>query len=129
VRKRLLIVEDNVVAAQSLSMLLESYGYDCQTVDDGESALTEVSAGALSCDALVIDHYLSGIDGLTTLRHVRTTGSRVPVVLITAAEDAIADALRLELASLRPATLLRKPFSVDELALKLESLWGEPLAD
>ncbi|MGE3808240.1 MAG: ATP-binding protein [Gemmataceae bacterium] len=39
--QRILVVDDNVDAAQSLTMLLRMYGHEVRTVHDGESALAE----------------------------------------------------------------------------------------
>jgi PAS domain S-box-containing protein len=67
--KRILVVDDNQDAAQSLAMLLRLYGNDVRTAHDGRLAL-EVAA-AYRPDVVLLDIGLPGLDGLEVCRRLR----------------------------------------------------------
>ena len=56
-----LVVEDNVDAADSLSMLLRLYGHDVQVARTGPSALE--TASAFRPEVVLLDIGLPGMDG------------------------------------------------------------------
>ncbi|MCU0949465.1 MAG: MEDS domain-containing protein [Burkholderiaceae bacterium] len=66
--KRLLIVDDNVDAAESLALLLRMHGHDVTVVHDGPSAIGAVNAG--SFDAVLLDLGLPGMDGYEVARRI-----------------------------------------------------------
>ncbi|HEX4884185.1 MAG TPA: PAS domain S-box protein [Casimicrobiaceae bacterium] len=68
-RKRALVVDDNVDAAESIAMILRLSGCDVKTVHDGRSALA--AAGDWRPDVILLDIGLPGMDGYEVARHVR----------------------------------------------------------
>jgi two-component system CheB/CheR fusion protein len=66
---RILIVEDNVDAADSLSMLLRLYGHDVQVARTGPSALQ--TASAFRPEVVLLDIGLPGMDGYQVARNLR----------------------------------------------------------
>jgi PAS domain S-box-containing protein len=66
---RVLIVEDNADAAESLTMLLEALGFEVRAVGDGGTALTE--ARAMRPDAMLVDIGLPGMSGYDLAAAVR----------------------------------------------------------
>ena len=66
---RVLVVEDNVDAADSLSMLLRLYGHDVQVARTGPTALE--MASAFRPDVVLLDIGLPGMDGYQVARHLR----------------------------------------------------------
>jgi PAS domain S-box-containing protein len=66
---RVLLVEDNVDAADALAMLLEILGHEVQVVHDGLAALEAVQAR--SPDVMLVDIGLPGIDGFEVAQRVR----------------------------------------------------------
>ncbi len=69
VRLRVLIVDDNTDAADSLCALLRLWGYDAWTAYDGPTALDVASAVVPDC--LFLDIGLPGIDGYDLARRLR----------------------------------------------------------
>jgi CheY-like chemotaxis protein len=67
--KRVLIVDDNRDAADSLCLLLASKGADAKAVYDGRAGLAAVEAG--KPDAVVLDIGMSGMDGHEVARRIR----------------------------------------------------------
>jgi len=69
---RLLIVDDNADAAESLAELLDSLGHDVRVAHDGESAL--VLAGTHQPRVIFLDLGMPGMNGFEVARRLR----RVP---------------------------------------------------
>jgi PAS domain S-box-containing protein len=66
---RVLVVEDNVDSADSLSMLLRLHGHDVQVARTGLSALEMASAARP--DVVLLDIGLPGMDGYEVAKHLR----------------------------------------------------------
>ncbi len=69
VRRRVLIVDDNADAAQTLAMLMEVSGHESRLCYDGQSALTE--AQKFQPQVVLLDIGLPGLDGLEVARRLR----------------------------------------------------------
>jgi len=67
--RRILLVDDNVDAAQALGMMLTSLGHDVQLAHDGHAAL-EAARGRRP-DVALLDISMPGIDGNEVLRRLR----------------------------------------------------------
>ena len=63
------MVEDNVDAADSLSMLLRLYGHEVQVARTGPTALEMASASRP--DVVLLDIGLPGMDGYQVAQHLR----------------------------------------------------------
>ena len=66
--KRILIVDDNVDAAEAVAMLLESEGHEVRTVHTGRAAVAETLRW--SPEALLLDIGLPDIDGYEVAREI-----------------------------------------------------------
>jgi CheY-like chemotaxis protein/two-component sensor histidine kinase len=81
--RRILIVDDNIDAAESLSLLLSVAGHETEVCHDGESALH--AAERLRPDMILLDIGLPGLSGLDVCRQVRTKswGQETMVIALT----------------------------------------------
>ena len=79
---RALVVDDAEGVRSFLADLLESRGYDVDTAEDGRRALTLLEGGA-NPDVVLLDVMMNGIDGLETLKKIRSSGDDVPVVMLS----------------------------------------------
>lgn len=77
---RVLVVDDNVDAAETLGMLLELSGYEVRVVHDGLSAVEE--ALAWRPDAVLLDIGLPGLNGYGVAKRIRLEASLQGMVLI-----------------------------------------------
>ncbi len=104
-----LLVEDDKLLRRALRASFRGWGFDVQEAERGEEALSLVSDEAP--DLVVLDLSLPGIDGLETLRHLRTFTS-VPVIVLT-----VRDSLNDKVSALESGAddYLVKPFEPDEL--------------
>ena len=76
---RLLIVDDNHDAAESLAMLLRLLGHDVQVAHEGPTALRLI--GTLRPDLVFLDIGMPGMDGYEVARRIRNTPGNENVVL------------------------------------------------
>src|SRR5438874_1035858 len=110
-RRRVLVVDDDIDTAQTLFFLLLDMGHEAGYATDGESALQKARKLRPEFDLLVLDiniPYLSGTQFVATLIADHTLPP-VPVVFITGHEDLFHEALAIG----KPCLL--KPFYVDQL--------------
>ena len=77
---RVLVVDDNMDAAQSLGMLLEETGHDVQLAYDGPTALQ--SALAYRPNVVLLDIGLPGLDGYEVARKIRGDATLKDIVLV-----------------------------------------------
>jgi PAS domain S-box-containing protein len=81
-----LVVEDNPVNQELARHQLDRLGLSCAVVGSGEEAVQLLGTGLLP-DVLLMDHQLPGMDGMETIRVVRSTFPRladIPAVVLTA---------------------------------------------
>jgi DNA-binding response OmpR family regulator len=85
---RILIVEDEERIASFVAKGLRAEGHQTAVVGDGENGLDEAMSGQF--DLLVLDIGLPGMDGFAVLDALRSQGSRLPVIVLTA-RDSVTD--------------------------------------
>ena len=79
---RLLIVEDEPVAATVLATGLREHAYAVDVVADGVAALEQISIN--DYDLLILDVLLPGINGLDVCDRLRADGATLPILMLTA---------------------------------------------
>ncbi|MGH7818834.1 MAG: response regulator [Candidatus Binatia bacterium] len=77
---RILVVDDNVDAAESLACLLGLLGHDVRVAHDGPSALA--AAAGRSPDVVFLDLGLPGMDGYEVARRLRSEPRFASTVLV-----------------------------------------------
>jgi two-component system KDP operon response regulator KdpE len=104
-----LLVEDDRMLRRALRASFRNWDFDVAEAGSGEEALSMISSHAP--DLVVLDLTLPGIDGLETLRHLRTF-TDVPVVVLT-----VRDSLGDKVAALESGAddYVLKPFAPEEL--------------
>ena len=113
----LLIAEDDRGVRESLARALEFEGYTVMTAPDGVEALNQVVAH--EPDLVILDVMMPGFDGMEVARKLRSKGSSVPSLMLTARHE-ISD--RVEGLDAGADDYLVKPFSLDELLARLRAL-------
>src|SRR3954464_1604101 len=64
---------------------LERRGYAVETAQDGAGGLARLAAGGI--DAVALDHYMPGQDGLETLAAIQALPDPPPVIYVTATQE------------------------------------------
>ncbi len=113
----LVIAEDDRAVRESVTRALELEGYTVEAVTDGVAALE--AASKESVDLLLLDLGMPNMDGLTVCRRLRSAGSRLPILVLTARTE-VSD--RVSGLDAGADDYLPKPFSLDELLARLRSL-------
>jgi CheY-like chemotaxis protein len=115
-RPRVLVVDDNRDAAETLSELLAYYGYEVATCYDGPEALA--TAERFEPDACVLDLTMPGMDGYELARRLRQRTPDRPPVLATV--TAYSDLDHLQLAAEAGFDLyFTKPANAQEVAERI----------
>ena len=113
---RILLVEDDQMIGDALCVALRDAAYAVDWVKDGETALRVLDNH--EHDAVLLDLGLPRRDGLEVLKKLRTNGTSLPVIIITA-RDGIED--RVKGLDLGADDYLTKPFDIDELLARLRA--------
>ena len=77
----ILVVDDEPGVRSSISGVLRDEGFDVDTADSGEECLDKANGAAY--DVIVLDIWLPGLDGLTTLQRLRERQIDSQVVIIS----------------------------------------------
>lgn len=112
---RILVVEDDADIAGFLCKGLREAGHVADHAPDGRNGLFLATGEAY--DAIVLDRLMPQMDGLSMLAALRATGSRVPVLILSALGQ-----VDERIKGLRAGgdDYLVKPFAIAELLARLE---------
>ena len=110
-----LVADDEESMRHFLARGLKRLGYAVTAVDSGEAALATWPTAPFAL--LVLDLRMPGLDGLQTLARLRSSDPEATVVLMTA--HGTVD-LAVEAMHLGAADFLTKPFTIEELQVRLE---------
>lgn len=100
------LVDDEAPVRQALGRLLRLAGYEVLSFASGEEFLDSLVSRVPDC--VLLDIHMPGLTGLQVRDRLAAAQAALPVVFITASEDA---ALASEVSCGRAIGLLRKPFS------------------
>lgn len=111
---RILIAEDEPGIAAFLDKGLRRHGFATLLTDHGPTALAIAQSAAV--DLVLLDIGLRGMDGLTVLDRLRRSGSRLPVVILSARDEVSDTVAGLEGGA---DDYMTKPFGFDELLARV----------
>lgn len=114
---RILVVEDDQVAAEYVRKGLMEAGHVVDLAVDGDLGLE--MARAADYDALILDRMLPKMDGLEVLAHLREDGDSTPVLILSALGE-----VDHKVEGLRAGgdDYLAKPYSFTELLARVEAV-------
>ena len=114
---RILLVEDETKVARAVTQGLQAELYEVIVAATGEDGFFRASREAF--DLIILDVMLPGRDGVEILSALRSSGSDVPVLLLTA-RDAVED--RVAGLDAGADDYLVKPFAFPELLARIRVL-------
>ena len=116
-KRKVLVVDDEENVVHLVASALRFDGFEAVTADNGHSALAAVAEH--SPNLVVLDMMMPGLDGQSVLQHLRSAGSAVPVIFLTA-RDTANDRVN----GLRAGAddYVVKPFSVEELLARVHAV-------
>ncbi len=118
---KILLAEDDQRSAEFICKGLNESGHSVELVRDGRDALTYCLHN--HCDVLILDRMMPGMDGLSVLKTLRSAGSRLSVIFLTAMGD-VED--RVEGLTAGGDDYLVKPFHFSELLARINALSRRP---
>jgi DNA-binding NtrC family response regulator len=80
-----IVVDDNAGILKSVARLLAHHGIDSRTFASAEALLESDSVQTATC--LLLDIHLGGISGLELRHRLAASGSKCPVIFMTANDD------------------------------------------
>jgi two-component system, OmpR family, response regulator len=117
VKARILLVEDDPNLSMVLKDYLEILFYDTTLCDDGDEALAAFRTNPF--DLCILDVMLPKKDGFAIAREIRKVNKDIPIIFLTAKilkED------RIKGFQLGADDYITKPFSTEELSLRIEAI-------
>ncbi len=113
-KRRVLIVEDNVVNSIMVQKQLESGSFFVEAVDNGEKAVK--ACREKKFDAILMDIQMPIMDGITATKEIRKFNSKIPIIALTANGN------ERECRNAGANTLITKPASVEKLITVVSEL-------
>lgn len=114
---RILLVEDEENLMQTLALNFEIEGYEVIQAITGKQALKEFKSKKI--DLIVLDVMLPEMDGFTVCENIRSENKTVPIIFLTAKSTS---SERVEGLKLGADDYLAKPFSLEELLIRVQNL-------
>jgi two-component system, OmpR family, response regulator len=114
---RILIVEDDLEAAEAMERGLSEAGHACVRAEDGEFGLAAARDGGF--DVMIVDRMMPRMDGVTLVQTLRREGDQTPVLFLSALGE-IHD--RVDGLQAGGDDYLVKPYAFAELSARVEAL-------
>ena len=121
-RLRVLLAEDDRAVRESLARAITLEGYEVDAVNDGAAALERLRDGSTNGplpDIVILDVSMPAVDGLTVCRVLRSEGSRLPILMLTARTEPSDRIAGLDAGA---DDYVLKPFDLGELFARLRAL-------
>lgn len=114
---KILIVDDEIRMRQLLRLYLEPIGYECSMANDGIEALEKVKKETF--DLILLDVMMPMYDGFEVCKKITDSHPEVPIIMITALNDAESIVKGLDAGATDYVT---KPFNGDVLLARVRSV-------
>jgi len=114
---RLLLAEDEKSLSKAIVTILKKNNYEVDAAYNGLDALDDLEAGEY--DGAILDIMMPGMDGVTVLKKLRSRGSKLPVLFLTAKSEIDDKVTGLNAGA---NDYLTKPFAVPELLARIRAM-------
>jgi CheY-like chemotaxis protein len=116
----ILVVDDEELIRRFIGTFLSKLGYSSVTAMDGVDALDKMKGNKI--DAVITDIKMPKMDGIILTREISTQYPGVPVMVMTAFDEEYSAGTAI---SLGAREFIKKPFSPDEFAIRLNKMIGD----
>ena len=113
---KVLVVDDEPPIRRFLRTSLSAQGYEIVEAENAQEALGQLARNRV--DVIVLDLGLPDMDGVEVLKHVRESGSDVPVIVLSSRTNEPDKVKALDLGA---DDYVTKPFGIDELLARLRA--------
>ncbi len=119
--RRILLVDDNLLVAETINRLLTREGHTVSYAQNGSEAWTLYSEGKETFDLIMTDQNMPVMTGVELVRRLRKAGADVRIMVVS---GHLAPALVKELEALDVDGVLAKPFTQKELVAAVEAAFA-----
>jgi len=112
--KRILLVDDDPSARQSIKLLLSIDRHHVLEARNGQEALELFHQGAI--DMVIIDYFMPQMKGTQVAEHIKLAAPNLPVLMVTAYMEKLVDC------QTHVDAVLAKPFGIAELRETIATL-------
>jgi len=113
---KILLLEDDIVLAETLCEILIQHGFDVATVEKGQDAIDMTFEN--SYDIYLFDINLPDMNGIDLLKSLKEADDQTPAIFISANEDIETIAKGFEVGA---EDYIKKPFVPEELLIRLNA--------
>ena len=112
---RVLVVDDDISFAESLTDILTEKGYDAVAVNSGDEALGKIKERPF--DVALMDVKMPVMDGMQTFKEIKNLSRSITVIMMTAysMDELVHDALKEGAYG-----VLRKPLDIEQVIKRIE---------
>ena len=114
---RILLAEDEKLLSRAIVKVFERNNYSVDTVFNGKDALTYIEFGNYDC--VVLDIMMPIMNGIEVIKHVRSTGNNIPILVLSAKYEISDKILGLDSGA---NYYLTKPFDTRELLAAIRAI-------
>lgn len=118
---RMLVIEDNVAIQNALRSYFEEQYFAVDVASTGEKGI--YLARTTQYDIITLDNLLPDKDGAVVCKEIRTSGSTVPILVVSVAIDT---AEKIKLLDLGADDYTTKPFLLAEIHARVKALLRRP---
>jgi CheY-like chemotaxis protein len=105
--KRILLVDDDAGARESIRLLLNIDRHDVIEAQNGREALEFFHQAIL--DLVIIDYFMPQMEGAELAANIKLSAPKLPILMVTAYQEKLVDA------EVQVDAILGKPFGIAEL--------------
>jgi CheY-like chemotaxis protein len=116
----ILVVDDEELMRKMVVTFLSKLGHACLTAIDGVDALEKMKGNKI--DAVVTDIKMPNMDGITLIGELLREYPGVPIMVMTAFEEEYSAGIAI---SFGAREFIKKPFSLDEFAIRLHKMFND----
>jgi len=120
---RLIIVDDEIELAENLKKMLELKGFAVDWLPSADKALNRILLYQKEYDAVILDLSMEGMNGMELTKRLREEKVSLPIIILTGDS---ATATKIALLNSGADDYIVKPFSVDELIARVNSVIRRP---
>jgi len=123
--KRILVIDDEPAIRKSFILALEDTEYSVDTAESGEKGIEKERENYY--DLIFLDLNMPGLNGVETLRILRTIDDKVPVYIVTAFYHDFLHQLKDLENEIINFELIQKPIGQDQIVLAVKSILEGPI--
>ena len=118
---KILVAEDEPMLLKTIELKLKKEGYEVITTHDGREAVAKIEE--MDPDMVITDIMMPYVSGLEIVALVRKrTDKKIPIIMLSAMEQ---EKVVMEAFELGADDYITKPFSLNELAMRVKRLMGQ----